>query len=292
MKKIYLLALGALSLAACSSNESSETTTEEMASTTPTLEMLWESDTTLVTPESVIYDSKNDVYYVSCINGVPPSEADGDGYISKLGTDGKVVELKWVTGLSAPKGMAIVDDVLYVTDIKDIVAINIADGSIKQKWTIDDAEFLNDAAAADNGDLFFTDSNLNTIHKLSNGELSVLYKDDALGGSNGIYIDGDTFYVAGFMDGKFQKSSIATPSLTLVADSLPGGDGVEKYQDGFFVSNWNGEVSYVDADGMKSKLIDTKDQKINAADIEVVADKNVLLIPTFFANKVVAYTIK
>lgn len=60
----------------------------------------------------------------------------------------------------------------------------------------------------------------------------------------------------------------------------------------FIISNWNGEINHVSANGQVRKLLDTKTEKINAADIEYIAEQNLLLVPTFFANKVVAYEVK
>lgn len=38
-------------------------------------------------------------------------------------------------------------------------------------------------------------------------------------------------------------------------------------------------------------LLNTKEQKINAADIDYSPELNLLLVPTFFANKISAYEI-
>ena len=69
-----------------------------------TLNLKWETDPTLTTCESVLYDQERDVLYVSNINGQPDGK-DGNGFISKLNLDGKVTELEWVKGLNAPKGL-------------------------------------------------------------------------------------------------------------------------------------------------------------------------------------------
>jgi hypothetical protein len=58
------------------------------------------------------------------------------------------------------------------------------------------------------------------------------------------------------------------------------------------VSNWHGEVYYVSSGGEAKKLLDTKDKKINAADIEYDAKSKLLFVPTFFANSVMAYELK
>src|SRR5213594_2596037 len=61
------------------------------------------------TPESVLWDSAQDVYYVSNING-NPSEKDGNGYISVIDSSGAVKYT--IKGLDAVGP----DGALYITD--------------------------------------------------------------------------------------------------------------------------------------------------------------------------------
>ena len=90
------------------------------------LTKLWESEAALKVPESVRFDAKRKVLYVSNIDGEPWA-ADGKGSIAKVGLDGKVIAAEWVTGLDCPKGLALSDDGkwLYAADIGGIVVIDI-----------------------------------------------------------------------------------------------------------------------------------------------------------------------
>ena len=68
---------------------------------------LWESPADLKNPESVVYASKQDVLFVSNIDG-KPDQKDQNGFISKVSpTNGSIIELDWIKGLNTPKGMAI-----------------------------------------------------------------------------------------------------------------------------------------------------------------------------------------
>jgi hypothetical protein len=58
------------------------------------------------------------------------------------------------------------------------------------------------------------------------------------------------------------------------------------------VSDWNGQVFHVRADGTKEQLLDTREQKINAADLDYVARKKLLIVPTFYKNSLVAYHVE
>ena len=89
------------------------------------LEFLWESKDDLRVPESVCYDDARNKIYVSNIDG-KPSEKDGNGFISMLTTEGDIMNLKWVDGLDAPKGMGIHKGSLFVADIDNLRIIDLA----------------------------------------------------------------------------------------------------------------------------------------------------------------------
>jgi hypothetical protein len=294
MKRSNLYLIGFMCFAFINCTSSTDETTEENAvkMQTPSLELAWESDTTLLTPESVLYDAANDFYYVSCINGVPPDAKDGDGYIAKMDANGKIITDKWATGMSAPKGMALVGNTLYVADISKIVMIDVATGKISGEKEIEEAAFLNDMDAASDGTVYFTDSGTKKAYSMKNGEVKELFTNDDLAQINGVYVDGDNLTFASMESGNVVKYSLLNNTATVVSDSLFGGDGIKKYKDGYIISNWNGEVYHLTADWKKTKILDTQRAKLNAADIEVVESKNLLLVPTFFGNKVMAYKIK
>jgi len=295
MMKYLINGTLALLMIACSQpKKAAEEQTEEVVeeiTREPALTKIWESDTTLLTPESVLFDEGNNVLYVSCINGVPPNAQDEDGYIAKVNpADGSIIEMEWVTGLDAPKGMGQVGNTLYVTNIDEVVAIDVTTGEITNRIAVEGAEFLNDITTDPEGNVYFSDSNTNKIHKLSaTGELTTWIEGEELGGPNGLFFDGDKIMLATFGRGDLSAIALENPEVMLVADSIPGGDGVEKVGEDFLVSNWNGEVFYVYSDGDIAKMIDTKEAGANAADIEFIEKDMTVLVPTFFGNQVVAY---
>ena len=71
---------------------------------------LWETLANLKNPESVAYESKQHVLFVSNING-EPDQKDQNGFISRVSpSNGSIIELNWITALNAPKGIAISND--------------------------------------------------------------------------------------------------------------------------------------------------------------------------------------
>ena len=298
MKKIFILYV-LLSIISCKPKDTpaAETTVPKPDSTAsgispdvPGLRHLWDTDKTLTTCESVLYDKTNNLLFVSCINGTPPDKKDGDGYIAKVGLDGKIITPKWATGLSGPKGMGIVGNTLYVTDIDRLVSIDMATGKIAKTWNVKGAKFLNDISTADDGTVYFTDSNISSIYALKNDKVeTIVDQDTSLGGTNGIFVDGGMLMLAGMNSGKVLRMDIKTHAVQQVADGIGAGDGLEKYKTGWLVSNWNGAISYIGADGDVMEVLNSEEAKLNTADIEVIEDKNLLLIPTFFGNMVSAY---
>ena len=81
---------------------------------------LWETDTLLKTPESVLYSAKEKFLYVSNIDGAAAAK-DGKGSVGKVGLDGKIIMVDWVAGLNAPKGMGLYKNKLYVADLTEVV---------------------------------------------------------------------------------------------------------------------------------------------------------------------------
>src|SRR3954468_13226585 len=102
------------------------------------------------TPESVKWDSIQDVYFVSNVNGAPNAK-DGNGYITRLGPAGMIMDSAFIKGLNAPKGMALVHDTLWVADIDQVRAFDARTGAPVATLTMPGAIFLNDIAAAPDG---------------------------------------------------------------------------------------------------------------------------------------------
>ena len=102
-------------------------------------EPVWEA-TGLMGPDSAVYNARSRILYVSNING-GPMDKDGNGFISKLSLNGKVIETHWVTGLNGPKGMVLHGGRLYVADIDRLVAIRVKTGRIVASYLAPNAIF-------------------------------------------------------------------------------------------------------------------------------------------------------
>lgn len=294
MKAInLLLVLSLLILASCKTKTPTEETTEDLTepATSVSLNLLWESDTVFRTPESVLYDADQNILYVSNIDGTP-DEKDGNGFISTAGPAGNLIQLEWVTGLNAPKGMGVYQDMLYVTDIDELVVIDITQASIKEKIPVPGATFLNDVAVDVNGKVYFSDSGTGKIHIYENGEVKD-WITEGLDRPNGLFIEEDRVLLTSSNSADLKVIDPETAEFEVVTTDIGRGDGIEYsgYEGYYITSDWSGELFVIKPDFTKESILRTMDDEINSADIGLNREDHVVYVPTFFDNRVVAYEI-
>lgn len=244
---------------------------------------IWESPN-LPVPESVLYNAAEKKLYVSLIDGTAAAK-DGKGGIAVLNADGTVNNVNWVEGLNAPKGLAQYKKTLFVADINTVVSIDILTGKIIDKVAIENAVFLNDVTVDDKGVVYVSDTRTHKIYRIKNGQ-SELYLENVTN-ANGLKWINKKLYV--LADTELLKID-EKKNRTVVAKGFEKpGDGVEQLKNGdFVVSCWAGLIYYVKANGEISKLQDVQG-KMNTADLGYNAKENVLYIPTFNHNSVIAY---
>jgi sugar lactone lactonase YvrE len=148
------------------------------------------------TPESVRYDSIADVYFVSNYNG-NAMEPDNNGFISRLTADGTIDSLRFIAGgrdgvtLHAPRGLVIVGDTLWASDIDAVRGFDRRTGAPLASVDLGGLTpgFTNDLAAAPDGTLYLTDSGGGRVIRIRGRVASVAFADRALGTPNGIAWD-------------------------------------------------------------------------------------------------------
>lgn len=286
MKKIFQ---SALALAAMLSSFSASLVAQQKVQD-ERLVTVWETKNDLKTPESVAYDSDNDVLYVSNVN-MNPWEKDGNGFISKVNMRGDIVDAQWIKGLSAPKGMGVYKGKLYVTDITELVEIDIKEGKVSNKYPVEGAKKLNDVTVDKNGTVYFSDMGDNAIYMLKKGKVELFLKKDELKNINGVYAQGNSLF-AGLAD-KAVIIDVNTKAIKTYVDKTVGIDGIVPTGKGtYLISDWQGHVYEIKEGQQPHLLLDTTPLKINAADIEYIKEKDLLLVPTFFKDNVVAYQLK
>ena len=276
---------------------------------------LWKTLDTLKNPESVVYAPVQNVLYVSSINGTP-IEIDHNGFISKVSpSNGSIIELNWVTGLNAPKGMAISNNNsrLYVSDITELIEIDIESGKIIKRFNAPGSAFLNDVVIDNQGNIYVSDTFTNTIYKLDSksddtaSSLQVWLQSPQLNGPNGLHINNskNTLIVASL--GNLSKSEpgagievvdLKSNTITTLGKeglTSPFGvlDGIESDTSDahyYVTDNPAGKLYIVNADGTGyDTLVDLHTQ--GTADLEYIPNQSTIIIPLMQNNTLVAYKI-
>ena len=280
MKKVFL-GMGVLFLVLLTKNNSLRAQNHQLVKK-------WQTDSVLKVPESVLYDGENKVLYTSNIDGAPDGK-DGKGSIGKVGLDGKIIKVDWVPGLNAPKGLGKYKNELYAADLDEVVVIDIKTGKITRHIPVPGAQFLNDISVDANGVMYVSDTKTGKVHRIENGNVSTY--GDGIDGANGVLAVSKDLYVLG--NGNLWKIT-SDKQRTKVADGMDAStDGIEEVKPGeFVVSCWDGIIYYVKSDGSKQPMLDTRNQKINSADIGYDARNRIVYVPTFFKNSIAAYELK
>jgi hypothetical protein len=252
------------------------------------LEKIWETEG-FDTPECVIFDSEKNVYYVSNIGGKDALNKDGNGFISVLNPDGSINNLKYIEGLNAPKGMGILEDTLFVTDIDRIVKINLGTGEIFDTIPVKNAIFLNDIAIDNEGNLFISDSKARNYIKLSDTTYQTFVTDTIFKFPNGIIYDKDRL-ISGIGD-KVISIDPKTGMWETFINNTGSVDGLQKVNETtYIISDWKGKIHLISPEKDKELLLDTTvNEGENAADFCFNNEDNLLFVPTFFKNSIACY---
>jgi sugar lactone lactonase YvrE len=268
----------------------------------PTVKADWQLSQGLAQPESVVFDARTQHLFVSNVNG-NPNDVDGNGYISKLSADGQMIDAEWVSGLNAPKGLAISGTTLYVADINQLIAIDINSGEIIQRYHARNAKFLNDVAVTLSGDVYVSDMVTNEIYQLSQNNFSLWLQDDKLISPNGLLVEGDQLIVAswgkmtdGFateVPGHLLTIDLNSKQIHTLGNGTPVGnlDGIEPAQsNSYYVTDWMaGKLLLIHADGHAQTLLDLNP---GSADLTVIPSQHRLIIPMMQDSELHSYLIQ
>ena len=253
------------------------------------------------TPESALYDADQRVWFVSNING-SPSARDGNGFISRLTSDGAIDSLHFIQGgrggakLDAPKGLAITGDTLWVADISVLRGFNRKTGA--PVVTIDfgkRALFLNDVAAIPDSSLILTDTGIiiadsmthpgpDRMFRVMGRTITISAEGAHLQGPNGVAYEDKEKRVIMVPFGGTTIFTGKEGSGAIPMGLGPGQqDGVVILDGRILVSSWaDSSVSEIGETGIKKVITGVP----SPADIGLDAAGRRLAIPLFTLNKV------
>lgn len=245
-------------------------------------------------PESVVLEGRENVLYVSNMNG-DASAKDGNGYISKISTDGRILSKAWVAGLNAPKGLAVVFRKLFVADIDELVEITFSNQE-KKIYKAPGAQFLNDVTDDAGGRIYVSDTYTNAIYRATGGKFELWLRDPKLNGPNGLAAGSKRLIVAswgaGDAPGSLLTVSLDKKEIAPLGDGRPVGklDGVAPDGHGnFLVTDWvAGDLLLVSPSGESIRVMHLGD---GSADFFYLIKDAVLIVPIMKEGRVDAYAV-
>lgn len=233
-------------------------------------------------PESIVWNPVTSAYLISNA---------GSGQILTL-KDKQDFSLFNQSTLTAPKGLAILNQTVYVTDVTQVVGYNLADGKEVWRYAVPGARFLNDIAASDSM-LYISDMRANRIYSLQPTTKQLkTYADNRLISPNGLYFiqteQGAKLYIVSY------RSAAAVVQLDLSTEqftSLPGtevsmADGITRDNEGnWLISSWQDKsIHKYDRNWFKQTSLLGK--VTSPADIYFNESAGELCIPLFESNQV------
>jgi hypothetical protein len=203
---------------------------------------------------------------------------------------------------------------LYVSDITDLVEIDANSGKIINRYNAPGSGFLNDVASDNQGHVYVSDTVTNTIYRLdtknlgdnstnnSNASLQVWLQTPELNGPNGLYVDNSNNKLIVASLGAFsnpagsirvvdlQNRTVNSLGTEGTAAPIGGLDGIEADSTGryyYVTDNAGGKLYVVNSNGTGYETLDLQNQ--GAADLGVILDENLIIIPMMQDNKLEAY---
>ena len=263
-------------------------------------QLVWET-LGFAAPQSVVFDRDRKQFYVSNMGTWGEGSTPGDGFISRLSAEGRLLELRWVTGFDNPKGLALAHGRLYVGDDADLVEVNPKAGTITARYRPEDgAGGFNDCTADPDGNVYVFSRRLASVFRLRAGKFERWAAVDVAktGGPNGLHAERGRLLLGGWAraaaQGEAQPGRISTLAFADQALGRLGNapidspDGIEPDgRGGYTVTDWGtGDLWHILADGTSTPILKLPR---GAADHHYVVDQRLLVIPLILDHAVRAY---
>ncbi|WP_194852572.1 SMP-30/gluconolactonase/LRE family protein [Nonlabens antarcticus] len=249
--------------------------------------------------ESVAFDASTQLLYAS----IQGNQEPGDGSIVTFQLDGSMEDIAFTTGLNNPKGIAIYKNKLYVSDVTELVEIDLQTGNILNRFSTGTEQFLNDVAIDADGNVYVSDMGSSSIYKLeTDGKFTNWLSSPKLENPNGLLVKDNTLFIAawGLPDktnnasnpqGRFLKVDLTTKIIDQVTETPQGNlDGLQVLDDqNFLISDWRkGTILKISKSGVTELFFTSK---ISVGDILYLQKEKLLVIPLNRQNKVEIYKI-
>ncbi len=251
----------------------------------------WELREGFRTPESVLFDGKRGVAYVSNFDQYNFRNPAVPQYISRIGLDGRMKEIRWADGLANPTGLAMHGDRLFAVERSGVAEIDPDTGAIAGRNAVPGAVFLNDIAIDASGRVYVSDSGKNVIHRWDGVKWEEWLTAPDISNPNALLAFEGRLYIGNNGTGRLLSADIGNGEITEVARLGRGNiDGIKPEGNGaLLVSHWEGELFRVAPGGAVEKLFDTRAVRRHCADFDYVPGEKLVIVPAFFSDRVDSY---
>lgn len=248
----------------------------------------WQIRNTIPVPESVVYDAKRDICYVSSFMD------EKNGSINIIKTNGDIVKLKWITDVMRPTGLAVHKDKLYCVERNRVSVIDPDSGKVMRRYPILNPGFPNDIAITKEGMIFVSDSRSGVIYNFEEDTFRIWHQSQDIAGANVLFAEEETLWIGASGSGTMKSINIKTnewgTSLFIGKGAVL--DGFAVIGDNQYLAGDNNGLLYmVYGSEVKKIILNTKTPQRNIADFVYIPEKELLIIPTFTDNKIVGYKI-
>ena len=279
MKTYHILFAALLFIISCKkqtpTEEQEETTTESTVTTAAPTAILVSETLDLPACESAVYDKTYDRIYASMIGAREP----GDGGVATVSLEGQLLNKEFIAGLNDPKGIALTETKLYVSDVTELVEADRETGEILKKYTAEGVQFLNDVVIAPDGKVYVSDTRTSEIYVLAPDRSFTLWlADEGLDHPNGLLVVDDTMYVASWggdpEGGRVSSVDMKTKAITTITPDIVGNlDGIRPYdEERLIISDWqSGKVHLMAKDGTLEEVVQVGQ---SVGDIAYLPEKN------------------
>jgi glucose/arabinose dehydrogenase len=257
----------------------------------------------LSNPESVavgVSYAKQFPVYTTVVAEIGVFGQDGDGKITVVKGSEKT---PLAEGLDDPKGLAFVNEQLFVADKNKVWRVGPKGG--KEIFAAPEAfpvvpKFLNDLAADEAGNLYVSDSGdlkgaEGAVYRIAaDGKVTTVVdaKNPKVKTPNGLLTDGpEHLLVLDFGSGELNRISLKDGSFELVADGLEGGDGITRDFDGnIYVTQWSKGVLSI-LRGGKGPAVPYGPKFEQSSDLTLNTKTGQLLVPDMKAGTLTGVSI-
>lgn len=251
-------------------------------------------------PEAAYWHAGSRTWLVSNLGGGLSLARDGVGWLARYDEKGKLLDARWIAGMDAPTGIASVGNLVYVADRGGVHEIDVKQAKLLRTIAVPDAKFLNDVAAAPNGDLYVSDFEANRIYRLgSDRKPEVWLEGEQLQNPNGLIVDGAYLVIATWgpmtdpktfavkHPGTVLKAELKTKRLTPLGKGQPiaSFDGIVKVGKDYLATDWpNGRLLQISAAGDVREVLTGFHQ---LADLGYDPNNNTIALPVMSDNRLV-----